>query len=182
MHGTIFVELRKYVVAKLGSDGWPKLLEEAGIPNRAYLPLLSYQDEEMTALVGAATKITGASTNEFLGDFGESIAGDLIGMYPTLVQGQWKTLDLIENTEQIIHAVVRKNMPGASPPELRTVRRSADELLLVYASQRMMCPLVAGIIRGVAQYYGERITVGHDQSCMLKGGSTCNFIITILRE
>ena len=152
MHGTIFVELRKYVVAKLGPDGWPKLLEESGTPGRAYLPLLSYQDEEMTALIAAATQITGVSTTELLGDFGEFIAADLIGMYPTLVQGQWKTLDLIENTEQIIHTVVRRNMPGTSPPELRTVRRSADELQLIYASQRMMCPLVAGIIRGVAQH------------------------------
>ena len=182
MHGTIFVELRKYVIAKLGSDGWPKLLEEAGISNRAYLPLLSYQDEEITALIGAASKITGASTAELLGDFGEFIAGDLINMYPALVQGRWKTLDLIENTEQIIHAVVRRNMPGASPPELKTVRRSADELLLIYASQRMMCPLAVGIIRGVAQHYGERVTVQHEQSCMLEGGSACNFSIRILRE
>jgi len=47
MHGIILSELKKYVTEKLGPSAWPKLLSEAGLPNKIYLASTLYPDEEV---------------------------------------------------------------------------------------------------------------------------------------
>src|SRR5690349_2733199 len=60
MHGTIFSELQQFVVARLGEGAWEQLKRSAGIdPAKQYEIFRSYPDEEVGALVGAASAATG---------------------------------------------------------------------------------------------------------------------------
>lgn len=176
MHGVIFAELKKYVDAKLGGDRWNALLRESGFPGKIYLPSQHYSDEEAVALVTAASRLTGTSAARILEDFGEFIVPDLVAMYRTLIRSDWKTLDLIEHTEETIHRVVRIQQPGARPPELKCVRTSPDEVVVTYASPRKMCGVAKGIARGVAKHFKETVTIS-ETSCMLKGGDHCRISV-----
>ena len=132
MHGTIFAELRKYVDSKFPPPTWSPA-RAAGITHGDYDPLAEYPDAEAVALLGAATRATGRDAAAILEDFGYFIAPDLIEMYWSLVPySDWRTLDLIENTEETIHKLVRVNNPGARPPQLRVVRTGPDELVIHY--------------------------------------------------
>ena len=134
MHGTIFAELHKYVVSKLGDDAWTALKGEAGVTRTEYNPLEIYPDSEVVALVNAASRITGLPATTLLEDFGSFIAPDLLEMYWAVVQPEWRTLDLLEHTESAIHEVVRVSQKGATPPYMHAERTSGDEVTITYTS------------------------------------------------
>jgi len=71
-----------------------------------------YPDAEMEALVAAAATMSGLTASVVLEDFGVFIAPPLMNMYGHLIPGDWKTLDVIEKTEETIHHVVRVQTPG----------------------------------------------------------------------
>lgn len=178
MHGIIFSELKKYVDTKLGGDAWTKLLQEAGLKMKVYMPIHTYPDQDAVALVTTAAKITGQPVDSVLQSFGEFIAPDLLRMYGTLLKKEWKTLDILERTEETIHRVVRSQNPGAEPPRLQCTRLSATTLVIVYSSSRRMCGVAKGIIRGIAAELGEKVVVS-EATCMLKGGARCEISVRL---
>jgi len=175
MHGMIFGELKKLVDTKLGGDSWNQLLADAGLGSRIYMPVGEYPDQEMVALVEAVSRKTALDARAVLEMFGEFIAPDLITLYRHLVKPEWRTLELLENTEATIHRVVRRRNPGARPPELKTAR-NGNEVLITYASARRMCGVAIGIVRGVAAYYREVVEI-EELNCMSLGASACRILV-----
>jgi hypothetical protein len=76
----------------------------------------------------------------------------------------------LEHTEAAIHTVVRRQTPGAEPPQLSCLRPNPREVIVTYGSSRRMCAVAKGIIRGIAAHFGENVAVQEPQ-CMLKGAS-----------
>jgi predicted hydrocarbon binding protein len=178
MHGVIFLELKKYTESKLGAGAWATLLEKAGLAGNAYYPTTSYPDSDAIALVVAASKITGLEVPVILEDFGAFIVPGLLGMYKNLIKPEWKTLELLENTEAVIHTVVRLRNPGAEPPELECKRSRPNEVTVVYQSKRKMCALAKGIIRGVGNTFKEKLTI-QESSCMHNGADRCLIHVSV---
>jgi len=179
MHGIIFAELQKYVTARLGEEAWKALLTEAAVPTSAYLANREYPDAEMVTLVATASRMTGRPQQALLEDFGEFIAPDLMRMFHVLIERPWRTLDVIEHTEGVIHAAVRIKNPGARPPELKCRRASADEVVITYTSARRLCAVAKGIARGVAAHYGDQIVI-REERCMLEGHPSCEIAIRVV--
>jgi len=75
---------------------------------------------------------------------------------------------------------VRGKNPGAKPPELQTVRRSYDEVVLIYTSPRKMCALAIGIGNGLANYFRENIT-SIQTVCIHKGAPKCEIVFRKIR-
>lgn len=179
MHGSIFAELKKYVEAKLGGNAWNELLNDAGLGPRMYLAIQAYPDSEVVGIVTAASKKTGLAPDAILEDFGEFIAPDLLGMYRSLVKPGWRTLEVIEHTENTIHKVVRLQHADATPPYLHAERTGPDEVTVTYTSPRRLCSVAKGIIRGLAVHFGDVISV-KESRCMNKGASGC--VLVVRRE
>jgi hypothetical protein len=176
MHGIVFGELKQYVTARLGVPAWNELLAGAGIGPKLYLAIEEYPDEELGAILQAACRRTGLSADAVLQDFGDFIGPHLAHMYRMYIQPEWKTLDVIEHTEERIHKMVRLQHRGARPPYLSTTRRSANEIVIHYSSARRLCAFAKGIAMGIARHYGETIEI-RDLTCMNKGASTCEILL-----
>lgn len=176
MHGTIFFELKKYMERHYGENAWREVLNAAGLMHRNYDVMSDYPDTEALTLVGTASRILGKPVSAILEDFGEFIAPDLLHMYGGAVNSSWKTLDVIEHTEQQIHRVVRLNNPSAKPPELKVNRTSEDSVEIDYTSARKMCSVAKGIVRGLARHFNEEFTLS-EETCMLKGDGACRIVI-----
>ena len=172
MHGLIFSELKKFVVARLGADAWNQLLTEAGLSAKIYLPTQAYGDEELGRLVATASRLTGIPAAQLLESFGQFIAPELLRLYSAQINPAWRTLDVIEKTESFVHRAVRLKVPGAEPPRLATTRPRPDEVILEYTSARRLCPVAIGIIKGTATSLKDRVEVSEDQ-CMLRGDARC---------
>ncbi|HYH06488.1 MAG TPA: heme NO-binding domain-containing protein [Thermoanaerobaculia bacterium] len=177
MHGIVFGELKQYVAERLGPSAWNELLADAGIGPKLYLAIQEYPDEELGAILQAACRRTGLSAAAVLQDFGDFIGPHLVRMYRMYILPEWKTLDVIEHTEERIHKMVRVQHRGARPPYLSTTRRNADEIVVHYSSERRLCALAKGIALGIARHYGETLDV-RDLTCMHKGAATCEILLT----
>jgi hypothetical protein len=177
VHGLIHTELERFARARAGDAVWEAALTEAGLEGRTWRPDERYDDTEALELVVALSKVTGIGPQSLLAEFGEALAEPLIARYGSLVDPQWRTLDLVQNTEDLIHQALRRQDAAARPPLLRTVRRGPDEILVIYASERRMCGVAKGLVRGIAAHYGERVQVD-EESCMLAGDSTCSIAVT----
>ncbi len=177
MHGLIFFYLQKFAdVAAAGSTSWKGIRASTATSTAKYLPSGVYPDADAVAILTTIAETTGRPLPEILEEFGQFLAPHLIKVAGQVVDPTWRTLDLIEHTEAIIHAMVRTTNPGAAPPVLETVRQSPDELHLVYSSARRLCPLATGLMRGIAAHYGETIRI-EEPSCLLRGDPFCSFVI-----
>ena len=182
MHGIIHLELRKFIQARYGPEGWLRLLEQAGVTTSlGYVRVGQYPDEELIAILTAAARKTGATFDAILEDFGEFSAPDLLAMYPRLVKPEWRTLDLLCHVEQTIHQLVRLRNVGARPPWLRCARPTPEEVVITYSSPRQLCGFARGIIRGVARHYGERVTIT-EAACMHRGAEACTIAVRVQEE
>ena len=160
---------------------WEQVLADAGVPGKRYLSVDSYPDEELFALVLAASRRAGRPTSGLLEDFGEHLAPALAQTYSAFIPEEWRTLDLLEHTESVIHKAVRLSTPGATPPRLTCTRPSATQIQISYRSERKLCSLGRGLIRGVSHLYRERVEIDHDGPCMLMGAPTCELEVRLVR-
>ena len=178
MHGIIHLELKKFVLATHGSDVWNSLVESAGLVGKRYPAKRAYEDSELLALVSSASEALCTPVDDILESFGEFIAPDLISLYSAHVNPSWKTLDFLENAEGAIHHVVRANEPESTPPRLIARRQSSTSIVIEYRSDRKMCALARGIVRGVAEKYGESVDITEPR-CMHKGSEHCEIVVSL---
>ena len=155
MHGTILTLLKRYVQTQYDHSTWVKLKELSGLDKVEFDHKTVYPDEHIYALVGHAAEMTGLSAGELHEKFGEYLVPDLMYMYQRLLKPEWKTLDMLENTELTMHKQVRREHTENSPPVLDVQRLGPNELMIDYVSPRRMGGLAVGIVRGVAAYYDE---------------------------
>ena len=179
VHGIIFSEMKKYVEDTLGSDAW-KVLVEREIARQTYSPASSYPDQEFKVIVESVAGLTRTTANTVVERFGEFIAPQLLGMVPSLLQPAWRTLDVIENTENTIHKLVRVQHAGATPPYLRVHRSDADEVVVFYDSPRKLCFLAKGIIKGLSVHFGDNVSITESR-CMLNGAPDCTLTVKLDR-
>ena len=158
MHGLIFFYIQKFAdSAAAGATSWSKLRSTVTTSHEKYLPSGVYPDAEAVHLLDSIAQSAHEPLPTIIERFGEFLAPHLIKVAGKHVEPDWTALDLIEHTEAIIHTMVRATNPGARPPVLDTVRQSPHELTLLYGSQRQLCGLARGIIRGIGKHYGEDI-------------------------
>ena len=172
MHGLIHLELQKFVEGRFGAAAWATLVRRARLDSEIYTPLRSYPDEQMLALVGEAVTMTNLSATQLLEAFGEFLVPTYLSLYGNLLKPEWRTLELLEHTEETIHRVVRLRHEGAAPPRLKTERTGPDEVVMTYDSPRKLCAVARGIARGSAKKFKELITID-DRKCMHRGDPAC---------
>jgi hypothetical protein len=177
MHGIIFAELRKFSDSALGPAAWPAIAADAGVAHVSYLATETYPDEQLTALVGAAVRRSGVPAPQLLEQFGAFIVPGLVKVFGAFVKREWTALDLLENTESVIHKAVRLRDPKATPPQLRISRQSPSQVTIEYSSPRRMCAVAKGIMRGVAAHYREPLVIT-ETACMHTGARACTLIAT----
>jgi predicted hydrocarbon binding protein len=177
VHGFIFSEIKKYVETKFDRATWVAILENAGLTKKEYENFREYGDEEAVAIVGTASEMTGIAVADVLEDFGFFLGGDLLKVYRPIIDREWKTIDFLSNVEETIHHVVRTRNQ-ARPPALVCNRLGPKEVMILYRSPRKMCALARGIARGVAEYYGEEVTL-NEESCMHQGAASCQIRVKV---
>lgn len=155
MHGSMFVLLKKYIETNYSNEIWIKLVQEAGAGDITYGMHQSYPASQMYSIMSGASVYAGISESNLKENFGEFLVPDLMHLYKSYVKPEWKTFEVLEYTEIVMHQAVRKEESTANPPILN-ISRVHDKLLIIdYYSKRKMADLAVGIIKGIAKFYGE---------------------------
>ena len=154
IHGSMFFLLHEFIVSRYGQGCWMKLTEKTGA-NSAYDRHKNYPASEMFLIIKALADHTELPENTVKEMFGEHLVPKLLTLYRSHIRPEWKTFEMLENTELVMHQAVRKQENEANPPVLN-ISRVHDKLLIIdYFSKRRMASLAVGIIKGIAQFYNE---------------------------
>jgi len=155
VHGTIFLLLKRYVQTQYDHSTWVRLITNTGLSADDFNHREVYPDAHLYALVGQAAEMTGLSAEKLQEKFGEYLVPDLMYMYSKLVDPDWRTLEMLEHTEAVMHTRVRQEHAGNKPPVLDVKRVAPNEVMINYVSPRRMGALAVGIVRGLATYFDE---------------------------
>lgn len=173
MKGIVFNLLEAVVIREYGDDTWDALLEAAALDG-SYTSLGSYPDEQMGALVRAASKALNLDPNQVLRWFGKEAMSVLAERYPAFFDAHKSTRPFVLSLNSIIHPEVRKIYPGADVPVFDFDEASDGALLMGYHSARKLCALAQGFVEGAGKHFGETVQFDH-LLCMHKGDPKCQF-------
>ena len=173
MHGLIFASLRDYTALRLGEERAVELWAD-----RIFEATEAYDDEWFTAQVERLAVATGDSIEEIQRGFGSFAAQTTFaGLYPAYYEESADTFTFLLGIEEHIHELVRATIVGASPPELHVQPFGEVGVLVSYTSERRLCAMLEGLVRGTAEHYGEALVVEEIQ-CMHRGDAGCVFTVT----
>lgn len=178
MHGIVLKGLKDFVVSEYDREAWQAIQQEAGVGRTVYVPLTEYEDADVLALVGAASELTGTDVPTLLDEFGRFLVPPLVETYGVHVDEDWTGLELLANVEEYIHTALRaKQLSSFTPPNLHAEWEGSDQVRITYGSDRELCALAKGLIRGVGAHYGEPLVL-EEPSCMLDGDERCEILVT----
>lgn len=181
MYGVIFDFLRQYVIDEHGGEEtWNSLLKANNFGYKIYFPVTEYPDKEIVQLATTASEALNLPLPTVLEDFGAYAGKKLVSFYNMYITDpSWKTFDVVENAGSSIHDSIHRHNPSRKPPLIHAERKSEDHLVVHYQSDRKMCPVVRGIIRGLGEKFGERFRIQETQ-CMHKGADEC--VMNVVRQ
>lgn len=172
MPGVLLGQLTGFLQNTLGREAWEQVVNEVAARRAPH-----GEPDELSVLVAVAAERTGTPAAELLATFGESIVPDLLRVFGVFVKRDWTVLDLLENTETVIHRAVRLHDSSARPPHLRITRPTQTHVVIHYASPRRLCAMAKGILRGISTHYGAPLDVV-ETSCMHTGATTCTLVVS----
>ena len=119
MHGSIFVLLKRFIEKEYDYSTWLKLTEEAGVERPPYEMSEMYPTRELFAIVNTASQAIDVPVNTLMERFGEFLVPDLLLIYKKYVRPEWRTYEMLLNTEVAMHGAVRKPTAGPTLPFCR---------------------------------------------------------------
>ena len=155
VHGSIFFLLRKFVIHSFSIAHWSEILGIAGLSGEVFDIHQNYPLENLNSIIDSASELSGIKVFDLKEKFGEYMVPDLFVMYHSYLNPNWKTFDVLENTEKVMHGAVRSMNSSASPPVLHVNRVNENLIIIDYHSKRKMGSLAIGIIKGIALFYNE---------------------------
>lgn len=181
MKGIIFNLLEQFVVENWGAETYEKILAKCPLTTREpFVGPLTYPDGDLLAIVGAVCGELGVTTQDALRAFGRFAFPRLASRHPELVKGRVDPLALLLSVENVIHVEVRKLYPDAITPEFEFESLKAGSLVMRYRSRRRLCPLVVGLIEGVAEHFDTSIDC-EETACTSAGADACTFKLSFAR-
>ncbi len=172
MKGMVFNIFSDLVTDSFGWETWDQLIEQTQPESEAiYTSGDVYPDEELVAYVTALSKITGASAPELIRAFGKYMMHKFKGIHPEFLEGQ-TAKSFLSSVHDVIHVEVKKLHPDSLLPTFEFEDPADDKLVMIYTSQRKLCPLAEGLIDGVAEVFDQPIEISHPQ-CMHDGAESC---------
>lgn len=171
MKGVVFNMLEEAVIREFGPDTWDDLLDASGLAG-SYTSLGNYDDAEIVALVGAAAKALNLTNSQVLRWFGEKAMPIMKERYGVFFEKHNSSKSFVLSVNSMIHPEVRKLYSGASCPFFHFREAADGSVTMDYDSERRMCDLADGFVRGAAGLYCEEVDVVH-QACMNHGDAKC---------
>ena len=179
MKGIVFNLLEQLVISEHGEETWERLLDASGFDG-VYTSLGSYPDEDLFALVGAASEALDLPPDDVVRWFGRSAMPLFAERYPHLFSAHDDARSFVLTLNDIIHPEVRKLYPGAIVPEFDFDTSDSHTVAMGYYSPRKLCAFAEGLLLGAADHYGETVTIDQPR-CMKRGDERCSLEITFSR-
>lgn len=181
MHGLVFVTWEKYLLERFKGVMLSEYRERLGLTTaNSPLAVRTYADELLLQGVGVAHEITKVPVDTLLREYGRYFIANGLTRHRCayLLNQSYNGRDLLL-TMRDAHEQMKQLPDGLTPPLFgyRLHPSDPNTLMVIYDSERQLCPLLHGAIEGAAAYYGESVNVS-EQTCMRHGDKVCTFVAT----
>jgi hypothetical protein len=172
MKGTIFVALEELIQDKFGIDKWNLILKESNLDSKGVFTSGEiYPDKELVSILKKMQAILNKKSDHLLMVFGFYLSQYFYRKYPELYINQSFESFLI-SVNSVIHTEIKKLNIQTNPP---TIILEKETHKIFYKSNRNLCPLAFGLIKGSASIFNTNIILKHDSQCQVKGCDHCEF-------
>lgn len=175
MLGLIFMTWEKYVSERFGNALLQNYRAQMGETSAAALVASRYYDDElMLRGLNLVSNITHTPVNTLLREYGRyfitsALTGKLCAYLLSQIHSGRDLLLAMRDT----HARLRVTFEGATPPVFEYGESTEpNEVILIYRSDRHLCPLLCGTVEGAALRYNEYVHIV-EQTCMQHGADAC---------
>ena len=178
MKGIINKGIQELVEEKYGTKAWEKVKSVANCEEPFFAISLDYPDEMTTALIKAASAVSGLSVETVMLEYGKFMVPNTLKKYYSTyfkIAGS-SPREFLLNMGRV-HEHVTKGITGAKPPQLKYEELPNGRMLIHYSSERRLCAVLHGLILGVGIFFNQQLDV-HETVCMLKGDDRCTMEIT----
>jgi len=160
MKGVIFACLKELVENEYGQQRWGNVLERAGLPvTMRVLPIADVDDAVVMKVVGATCEELGITQQQAADAFGRQWACSYAPkMYGVFYEGITSTKEFLLKLDDI-HVATTRTIVNARPPRFEYQDVDENTLIMEYHSPRGLMPFFTGLVRGLAENYGEKATV-----------------------
>ena len=179
MHGLMLAELQRYIEDNVGPHSWQETCRQAGVGRTSYNRLDDYPETDLGELLVAGARVIGVPLDSMLEDFGTFMVPGLMHSCAPHIPGEWRVLDLLQDETRMRLLAERLTGRSVRPLPVNSLRLSEREVRISYGSERRLCGLTRGIIRGLLAHFREIGTV-KETACMLKGADRCVIEVTRL--
>jgi hypothetical protein len=179
VQGIILLGFRRFVLDRYSDSTWRAAQESASLAGTIYLPVQSYRDSELSALVAAVARITKSDAQELLESFGELLAPDLLRMYGMLLDPRWKLLDILANAGPILRRIGALRHESRTSPDIQSAWRYRNEVALSFSMRQPLCAMVSGVIQGFAAHLNEPVRIA-PSTCTRLGQPRCGLSVKTL--
>jgi len=167
MKGVIALCLKELVERDFGADKWADALEQAGLPrDMTFLPIDDVDDAAVMKVVEATCDVLGMSLQQAADAFGTHWACEYAPkMYAAYYAGVNSAKEFLLKLDSI-HVATTRTVPNAHPPRFEYEDVDDNTLVMEYHSDRELVPFFTGLVRGIAEHYGEKADVsliGHNK-------------------
>ena len=166
MYGMVNEGIREFILENHGTEAWEAICKDAGTHYTEFEKMSSYDDAITYDLVGAVCNHTGLSSDEVLKVFGtywvKFVGGSNFGNLLRLAGNTF--IERLEGLDDM-HDRILLSMPHLKPPSFELDQLREGVFLLHYYSDRDgLAPMVIGLLYGLANETGEKITVKQVES------------------
>ena len=102
-----------------------------------------------------------------------------LDVYKAFIKPEWKTLDILEHIEEYNYKILQAGEASELAGKFNCTRIDPFNLQIIYKSPRKMCPVLVGLIKGLAIHYHEQTSIKQTQ-CVLEGDNACLFHISLI--
>jgi hypothetical protein len=161
MYGLVNKAVQGLVVSNFGEETWLQIKEKAGVTEREFTPMESYDDAITYSLVGAACEVLELSAKDVLNAFGKYWVHEIGAKYyaPLMDRAGDDLTTFLTNLDHL-HSRVQVSFPKLSPPSFSVKTNDDGSLTLLYFSKRPgLEEMVVGLIHGLGERFGSKVTI-----------------------
>lgn len=175
MKGIIFNLLEQFICEGWGIEIYERVLQSAKLETtEPYVGPGTYPDGDLNEIVKRTAAILGLPVPNALRAFGRFAFPRLAVRFPRFLQGRDTPQSFLLSLDKIHHVEVKKLWPKAMTPTFDFQEIDGGRSVLRYRSDRHLCPLVEGLIAGVAEHYRTTVECRHTV-CTQRGDPECVF-------
>jgi Haem-NO-binding len=160
MRGVVFTEFLDFIDDRHGYPTVDAMLELAAPASGGiYTAIGRYDFSEMAELLGALSHITKTPQSDLLQSYGRHLFMRFAKLYPVLFKDHCDALTFLASVDVDIRNEFLRLYPNAELPDVKTLRRGDDVVVIEYRSRHPLGQLCVGLIQGCGEYFGADLQI-----------------------